>query len=77
MPRSMEEAAESNCDALIARALSISPENPEVRLSLASIRMSQQRFEEAKDVVVKLYQDIEGLDTCAYTVQIHRGVTAC
>lgn len=60
----MEEAAETNCDALIARALSIAPDNPEARLSLASIRMSQQRFEEAKEVIVKLYQDIEGLDSC-------------
>jgi thioredoxin-like negative regulator of GroEL len=63
---SMEEAAEANCDALIARALSIAPDNPEARLSLASIRMSQQRFEEAKEVIVKLYQDIEGLDSCRY-----------
>jgi Tfp pilus assembly protein PilF len=61
---SMEEAAEANCDALIARALSIASDNPEARLSLASIRMSQQRFEEAKEVIVKLYQDIEGLDSC-------------
>jgi Tfp pilus assembly protein PilF len=60
----MEEAAEANCDALIARALSIAPDNPEARLSLASIRMSQQRFDEAKEVIVKLYQDIEGLDSC-------------
>ncbi|WWD21239.1 hypothetical protein CI109_105723 [Kwoniella shandongensis] len=55
-----EEAAEKNCDALIARALSISPTDPEVKLSLASIRMSQSRFEEAKEVALDLYNEIEG-----------------
>lgn len=62
----MEEAAEGNCDSLIARALSIAPDNPEARLSLASIRMSQQRFDEAKSVIVKLYQDIQGIDSCRF-----------
>ncbi|OCF35611.1 hypothetical protein I317_05245 [Kwoniella heveanensis CBS 569] len=55
-----EESAEKNCDSLISRALSISPRDPEVRLALASIRMSQSRFEEAKAVVVSLYEDMEG-----------------
>ena len=60
----MEEAAEANCDNLVARALSIAPDNPEAQLSLASIRMSQQRFDEAKEVIVKMYKDIEGLESC-------------
>ncbi|WVR09032.1 hypothetical protein IAU60_006092 [Kwoniella sp. DSM 27419] len=55
-----EEAAEKNCDDLISRALSISPKDPEVQLALASIRMSQQRFDEAKAVVVGLYNELEG-----------------
>ncbi|WVQ93176.1 hypothetical protein IAU59_000240 [Kwoniella sp. CBS 9459] len=55
-----EESAEQNCDSLISRALSISPRDAEVRLALASIRMSQSRFEEAKAVVVSLYEDMEG-----------------
>ncbi|KAK6906066.1 hypothetical protein I203_100048 [Kwoniella mangroviensis CBS 8507] len=55
-----EEAAEKNCDSLIQRALSISPNNPEVKLSLASIRMSQSRFDDAKKVVISLYNDLEG-----------------
>ncbi|ODN97274.1 hypothetical protein L198_03837 [Cryptococcus wingfieldii CBS 7118] len=56
----MEEAAERNCDALISRALSVLPNDPEARLSLASIRMSQSRFDEAKEVAVALYNDFEG-----------------
>ncbi|WRT69109.1 uncharacterized protein IL334_006093 [Kwoniella shivajii] len=55
-----EEAAEKNCDALIQRALTISPKDPEVKLSLASIRMSQSRIEDAKEVVMSLYNDLEG-----------------
>ncbi|KAK4687697.1 hypothetical protein P7C73_g2426, partial [Tremellales sp. Uapishka_1] len=55
-----EENAEANCDSLIGRALSISPMNPEARISLASIRMSQSRFQEAKDAVMSLYEEIQG-----------------
>lgn len=56
----MEESAEGNCDALISRALSILPNDPEARLSLASIRMSQSRFDEAKAIAMRLYNDFEG-----------------
>ncbi|WWC91173.1 uncharacterized protein L201_006114 [Kwoniella dendrophila CBS 6074] len=55
-----EPAAEKNCDDLIQRALSISPNDQEVKLTLASIRMSQSRFDDAKEVVVSLYNDLEG-----------------
>ncbi|WVQ81488.1 hypothetical protein IAT38_003612 [Cryptococcus sp. DSM 104549] len=55
-----EEAAEKNCDALISRALSILPNDPEARLSLASIRMSQSKFDEAKAVALSLYNELEG-----------------
>ncbi|KAK8844102.1 hypothetical protein IAR55_006896 [Kwoniella newhampshirensis] len=58
-----EEAAEKNCDALIARAMSILPSDPEVRLSLASIRMSQSRFEEAKQVALGLYNELDGKES--------------
>ncbi|GMK57142.1 hypothetical protein CspeluHIS016_0309820 [Cutaneotrichosporon spelunceum] len=57
-----EEAASRNCDGLIARALSISPNDPEALMSLASIRMSQSKFDEAKEVVLKIYRDMEGRD---------------
>lgn len=70
---SMEEAAEANCDNLISRALSIAPDNPDARLSLASIRMSQQRFDEAKEVIVKLYKDIEGVESCKFWSECRHG----
>lgn len=54
-----DDAAETNCDSLVARALAISPKDPEVRLALASIRMSQQRTEEAKRAVTELYEEIK------------------
>jgi thioredoxin-like negative regulator of GroEL len=60
----MEEAAETNCDSLISRALSIAPQDIEVRLALASIRMSQQRFEEAKAVILALYEEIDEKEPC-------------
>jgi len=61
---SFEPAAEGNCDALISRALSISPEDIDVRISLASIRMSQQRFDEAKEVAMGLFEEINDKEPC-------------
>lgn len=61
---SMEPAAETNCDALISRALSILPEDIEVRISLASIRMSQQRFDEAKRIALELFEEIDEKEPC-------------
>lgn len=63
---SFEDAASSNCDSLVARAMSIGPNEPEVLMALASIRMSQSKFDEAKAVVQKLYTDMEGRDPCEY-----------
>ena len=64
--KSHEEAAELHCDALISRALSLLPNDPEARLSLASIRMSQSRFDEAKVVIVSMYEDLQGKEPCRY-----------
>lgn len=61
---SFEEAASANCDALIARALAIAPTDPEALMALASIRMSQSKFDEAKDVVMRVYAELEGRDPC-------------
>lgn len=61
---SFEEAASSNCDALIARALAIAPNDHEALMTLASIRMSQSKFDEAKAVTLKVYSDLEGRDPC-------------
>ncbi|ORY28805.1 hypothetical protein BCR39DRAFT_565306 [Naematelia encephala] len=55
----MEEGAESQCETLISRALELDPTNPEVRLSLASIRMSQARSDDAKQVVISLYTELQ------------------
>jgi thioredoxin-like negative regulator of GroEL len=63
---SFEPAAETNCESLIAKAIALSPRNPEVQLALASIRMSQQKFEEAKAVIVEMYNDIEGKEPCEF-----------
>ncbi len=55
---SFEDEAPSQCDALISRALKISPDDIDVRLSLASIRMSESKPEEAKAIVVKAAEQV-------------------
>lgn len=62
----MEEEAERNCEALIQRALSVAPDEHEVQLTLASIRMSQSRPEEAKAIAVRLCQALEGKEPCMF-----------
>lgn len=49
----MEEEAEKQCDELIGRSLTLDPENPEALSLLASIRISQQRPDEAREAVLK------------------------
>lgn len=61
---SFEDSASANCDSLVTRALSIAPNDTEVLMALASIRMSQSKFDEAKAVVQQLYADMEGRDPC-------------
>ncbi|TXT13703.1 hypothetical protein VHUM_01070 [Vanrija humicola] len=57
-----EPEASNNCDALIARAVSVAPNDPEVLLTLASIRLSQSKFDEAKATILQVYSDLEGRD---------------
>ncbi|WOO81451.1 putative assembly chaperone of rpl4 [Vanrija pseudolonga] len=57
-----EAEASNNCDALIARAVSVAPNDPEVLLTLASIRLSQSKFDEAKATILQVYSDLEGRD---------------
>lgn len=59
-----EAAASDNCDALIARAMEIAPGDLEALMTLASIRMSQSKFDEAKATVLRIYADLEGRDPC-------------
>ena len=49
---SLEPDAESQCDTLIAEALAVAPNSPEPLQTLASVRISQQRIEEAKEALV-------------------------
>lgn len=59
-PNSFEENAASQCDALIARALTISPSDPDALLTLASIQMSESKPEEAQAVVLGITRTILG-----------------
>lgn len=45
---SWEEDAESRCEALITEAMMVNPSAPEVLQTLASIRISQQRIDDAR-----------------------------
>ena len=51
----MEPEAEQNCDELLALALQNDPTNAEALQCLASVRMSQQREAEAKDLVLQTW----------------------
>lgn len=52
----MEPQAESQCDELVGRALSIDESNPETWSILASIRISQQNIPEAQNAIVKSWK---------------------
>jgi predicted Zn-dependent protease len=58
---SWEEDAEARCEALITEALLITPEAPEVLQTLASIRISQLRTEDAQAALTRsmaLWKDL-------------------
>ena len=58
---SMEEDAEKNCESLLNLALQADPQNSEVLQSMASVRMSQQRPDEARTYVEQawsLWKDV-------------------
>lgn len=50
---SWEEDAEARCEALITEALLVTPEAPEVLQTLASIRISQLRIEDAQSALTR------------------------
>lgn len=59
---SLEPNAESQCESLIAEALQVAPKAPEPLQTLASIRISQLKTEEAKKALTRstsLWQDVE------------------
>ncbi|KAJ5606165.1 hypothetical protein N7510_008946 [Penicillium lagena] len=58
---SWEEDAESRCDSLITEALLVTPDAPEVLQTLASIRISQLRTEDAQAALtrsIELWKDL-------------------
>ncbi|KAI0001420.1 hypothetical protein BJV74DRAFT_818500 [Russula compacta] len=57
-----DPAAESNCEELLKSALQIDPENTEALQTLASVRMSQQRPDEAKEILEKAWSSWKDLD---------------
>ncbi|KAH9002983.1 hypothetical protein EDB86DRAFT_2894351 [Lactarius hatsudake] len=57
-----DPAAESNCEELLKAALQVDPENTEALQSLASVRMSQQRPEEAKAFLKKAWSTWKDLE---------------
>lgn len=59
---SWEEDAEARCNAAVTEALLFAPENPEPLQTLASIRISQVRTEEAKSALTRsmdLWKDLD------------------
>ena len=60
---SFDPAAESKCEELLKTALQVDPENTEALQSLASVRMSQERPEEAKGLLEKSWFTWQNLDT--------------
>lgn len=57
---SMEPEAEQSCENLIADAMLVDPENPETWSVMGSIRISQQRNDDARSALVRswdLYHD--------------------
>lgn len=58
----MEPEAEEQCDKLISLAISTDPENVEALDSLASVRLSQSRNEEAEQIVHKAWTITSALE---------------
>ncbi|OJJ49382.1 hypothetical protein ASPZODRAFT_129831 [Penicilliopsis zonata CBS 506.65] len=63
---SWEEDAESRCEALVTEALHVTPDSPEVLQTLASIRISQLRLDDARAALsrsIELWRDLAPEDT--------------
>ncbi|KAL9090691.1 MAG: hypothetical protein Q9165_005179 [Trypethelium subeluteriae] len=63
---SWEDDAEARCEALVTEALLVSPDNPEVLQTLASVRISQTRLEDARSALQRslaLWKDLPPEDT--------------
>lgn len=62
MMHSFEPEAEKTCEDLLALALKTSPDNAEALQALASVRMSQQRPDEAKECLEKVWTTMQHLE---------------
>ncbi|KAK5019993.1 hypothetical protein LTR16_001738 [Cryomyces antarcticus] len=62
---SWEEDAEARCESLITEALLVAPEDPEVLQTLASVRISQTKLDDARAALARstaLWKDLEPED---------------
>ncbi|KAF2495793.1 TPR domain-containing protein [Lophium mytilinum] len=62
---SWEEDAEARCEALVTEALMVAPNNPEALQTLASVRISQMRLEDARAALTRsldVWKDLEPED---------------
>ncbi|KAI0303750.1 TPR-like protein [Multifurca ochricompacta] len=57
-----DPTAESNCEELLKTALQVDPENTEALQTLASVRMSQQRPDEAKETLKRAWSSWKDLE---------------
>lgn len=64
---SFEPEAEKTCEELLTMALRTCPGHPEALQALASVRMSQQRPEEAKQCLEQAWTAWKDLDLGRYT----------
>jgi len=60
--RSDAPEAETTCENLLMGALEIDPGNPEALQTLASVRMSQQRPDDAKQCLEQAWASLKDLD---------------
>jgi Tetratricopeptide repeat len=72
---SFDPAAESTCENLLKTALQVDPENTEALQMLASVRMSQQRPDEAKDILEKAWSSWKDLEAGGLYVPLLAGVS--
>jgi len=60
---SFEPEAEKTCEDLLTSALQIDPGNPEALQALASVRLSQQRPDDAKRCLEETWSALKDLDS--------------
>jgi hypothetical protein len=65
---SFEPNAEKTCEDLLSLALQTDPGNPEALQALASVRMSQQRPDDAKECLEKAWLAWKDLDLGTYFI---------